>query len=135
MEDDAYPLPRPEDIMSKVRWRRLLSLFDQIKSYYQRIVHPESRPLTAVVSHRGQEEFNVIQMGNKGAPAHQQRYMDKLLLDFIDWCSCYIDNIIVASYTFDEHLEHLERLFARMEEAHLALNLKKCSIAFTRIQL
>jgi hypothetical protein len=42
-EDDAYPLPRQEDVMAKIRWNLFIALLDQIKSYYQRNVHPESR--------------------------------------------------------------------------------------------
>jgi hypothetical protein len=50
--DDAYPLPRQEDIMSKIRWKLFIALLDQVKSYYQRLVEPESRPYTAVVTQR-----------------------------------------------------------------------------------
>jgi hypothetical protein len=75
-EDDTYPLPRQEDIMARIRWRHFIALLDQIKSYYQCILHPESRQYAAVVSHRGREHYNVVPMGYKGSPAHQQRYMD-----------------------------------------------------------
>jgi hypothetical protein len=70
-EDDAYPLPRQEDIMSKIRWKWFIALLDQIKSYYQHVLRPESWPLTAVITHRGQELFNVALLGYKGSPAHQ----------------------------------------------------------------
>jgi transposase InsO family protein len=134
-EDDAYPLPRQEDVMARIRWNLLISLLDQIKSYYQRIVHPKSRKYTTVVSHRGQEEYGVVLMGYKGSPAHQQRYMDEFLLEFIEWACCYIDDIIVASKSFEHHLAHLEALFSKMEKANLALNPKKCRIAFRKIEL
>jgi len=134
-EDDAYPLPRQDDVMGKIRWRRRISLFDQIKSYYQRVIEPESRPYTAVVTHRGHEWFNVALMGYKGSVAHQQKYIDKLLEEFLQWASSYIDDIVVASYTFEEHLTHLELLFDKMEQNNLALNPKKCRVAFERVQL
>jgi hypothetical protein len=134
-EDDAYPLPRQEDVLSKIRWNLFIALLDQIKSYYQRVVHPASRQYTTVVTHRGQEEFGVVLMGYKGSPAHQQRYMDEFLLEFIEWACCYIDDIIVASRSFEDHLQHLEALFTKMEKANLALNPKKCSIGFKKIQL
>jgi hypothetical protein len=134
-EDDAYPLPRQEDVMAKIRWNLFIALLDQIKSYYQRIVHPESRQYTTVVTHRGQEEFGVVLMGYKGSAAHQQRYMDEFLAEFIEWASCYIDDIIVASKTFQDHVAQLEALFTKMENANLALNPRKCSIGFKKIQL
>jgi hypothetical protein len=88
-----------------------------------------------VVTHRGQEELGVVMMGYKGSPAHQQRYMDEFLAEFIEWACCYIDDIIVASRTFEDHLAHLSALFTKMEDANLALNPRKCSIGFKKIQL
>jgi Reverse transcriptase (RNA-dependent DNA polymerase) len=134
-EDDAYPLPRQEDVMSKIRWKQFIALLDQIKSYYQRVLHPKSHRHTAVISHRGQELFNVAMLGYKGSLVHQQKFMDKFLLEFIEWASSYIDDIVVGSHTFDEHLDHLDKLLAKMEIAKLALNPKKCWLAFQHIQL
>jgi hypothetical protein len=134
-EDDAYPLPRQEDVMSTIRWCLYIALCDQIKSYYQRVLHPESRPFTAVVTHRGHEFFNVALLGYKGSPAHQQKFVDDFLEEFREWASSYIDDIVVGSRTFKEHLDHLGRLFAKMELAKLALNPKKCYLGFQRIQL
>src|ERR1700726_1196109 len=74
-------------------------------------------------------------LGYKGSPAHQQKFMDKFLLEFIEWASSYIDDIVVGSHTFEEHLEHLDKLLAKMEIVKLALNPKKCWLAFQRIQL
>jgi Reverse transcriptase (RNA-dependent DNA polymerase) len=61
--------------------------------------------------------------------------MDDFLLEFIEWTCCYIDDIIVASRTFEDHLAHLGTLFAKMEAANLALNPRKCFIGFKKIQL
>jgi len=47
----------------------------------------------------------------------------------------YIDDIIVASRTFEDHLAHLGALFAKIEATNLALNPKKCSIEFKKIQV
>ena len=99
------------------------------------MIEPESRPYTAVVTHCGHEWFNVALMGYKGLVAHQQKYIDKFLEEFLEWASSYIDDIVVASYTFEKHLMHLELLFDKMERNNLALNPKKCRVAFERVQL
>jgi hypothetical protein len=61
--------------------------------------------------------------------------MDNFLEEFIAWASSYIDDIVVGSHTFEEHLEHLGKLLSKMELAKLALNPKKCWLGFQRIQL
>ena len=133
-EDNAYPLPRQEDLLKAVKGNRFIAIFDQLKSYYQRLVAPESRKLTTVVTHRGQEQFNVMLMGFKGSPPHQQRYMDELLEEF-EFALCYLDGIVIASRTFEEHMDHIAQVLEKMRRANLALNPKKCSIGFAKIQL
>jgi len=134
-KDDAYPLPRQEDVMAIIKFMLLMSLLNQVKSYYQRLLDPPARPLTAVVTHRGQEEFNVVLLGFKGSPGHQQRFMDDFLEEFAECVACYIDDMIAESKSFRDHVNLLERLFTKMEGANLALNPKKCFIGFIRIQL
>src|SRR6185436_8395647 len=62
------------------------------------------------------------------APATFQRLMnrvyDQIALKFV---IVYLDDTIVYSKTFDEHLEHLQRVFTRIRKAGLRLNIKKCN--------
>lgn len=99
------------------------------------MLHPESQPLTVVVTHRDHKWFNVALLGFKGSLGHQQKFVDDFLEEFIEWASSYIDDIVVGSRTFKEHHDHLSRLFAKIELAKLALNPKKCFLGFQRIQL
>ncbi|GFX39158.1 transposon Tf2-9 polyprotein [Trichonephila clavipes] len=61
------------------------------------------------------------------APATFERMMDNLLRHF-KWtmCLCYLDDIIVFSETFEDHLIRLRLVLKCLQEAGLKLNLKKC---------
>jgi hypothetical protein len=41
-------------------------------------------------------------------------------------CLVYLDDIIILSKTFDEHLNNLRQVFERLRETNLKLNSKKC---------
>ena len=57
-----------------------------------------------VVTHRGQETFNVPLMGYCNSPAYVQRQTDKLLREFKEFAKGYVDDIVIFSKTLQEHL-------------------------------
>ena len=60
----------------------------------------------------GHYEFNVMSFGLTNAPATFQRLMDCVLAGLtFEQCLIYIDDIIVFSYTFPQHLEWLRTVF------------------------
>ena len=61
------------------------------------------------------------------APATFQRVMQRILTG-LEWQSCfvYLDDVLVASKTFHEHLQHLREAFVRLRDAQLCLKPKKC---------
>ncbi|KAI5752989.1 hypothetical protein M8J77_022490 [Diaphorina citri] len=54
-----------------------------------------------------------------------QRFMDKVLRG-LDFCFPYIDDVLVASETESQHLEHLTIIFERFQQYSLVLNPSKC---------
>ena len=63
------------------------------------------------------------------APATFERLMERIFSG-LTWqiCLVYLDDIIVYSKTFKEHIENLETVFARLREANLKLNPEKCNL-------
>ena len=61
------------------------------------------------------------------APATFQRAMQAVLAG-LEWNSCfvYLDDILIASHTLEEHLQHLKEVFGRLRDAGLRLKPKKC---------
>ncbi|GFU84686.1 retrovirus-related Pol polyprotein from transposon 17.6 [Trichonephila clavipes] len=70
------------------------------------------------------------------APATFERMMDNLLRHF-KWtmCLCYLDDIIVFSETFEDHLIRLRLVLKCLQEAGLKLNSKKCLFAAQEVKI
>ncbi|GFX81011.1 retrovirus-related Pol polyprotein from transposon opus [Trichonephila clavipes] len=81
---------------------------------------------TAFITPEGLYEFKVMPFGLCNAPATFERMMDNLLRHF-KWtmCLCYLDDIIVFSETFEDHLIRLRLVLKMSSEAGLKLNSKK----------
>ena len=123
----AYPIPRVDDTLDSLREAKYISTLDLRSGYWQVEIDRDSRSKTAFITHRGLFEFAVMPFGLSNAPATFQRLMD-IVLAGIKWQSClvYIDDIIVFSPTFDQHLKDLSNVFDRLSAAGLTLKATKC---------
>ena len=112
---DAYPLPRIDNTFNSLAEMVYFTTLDARKGYWQIFMHPTDREKTAFVSFRGLYQFRRMPFGLTNAPATFQRMMDLILSGLLyEICLVYIDDIIVFSRTFEEHLTNLETVFKRL---------------------
>ena len=131
---DAYPSKRLDDCFGTLAGKAFISTTDLTSAFYQLPVHPEDRYKTAVVTHRGLEMFSVAPMGYKNSPQFLQRLVDGLLSGIED-AVAYIDNLIIASNDFDRHLEQVDRVFCRLQNAGLTVRGRNTSLGFSAFRL
>ena len=95
--------------------------------YWQIGLSEEAKQKSAFCTTGGLYQFKVMPFGLTNAPATFQRLMERVL-DGLQWhiCLVYIDDIIIFSQTFEEHLKCLEEVFSRLIAAGLKLKPKKC---------
>ncbi|GFV75756.1 retrovirus-related Pol polyprotein from transposon 17.6 [Trichonephila clavipes] len=104
---------------------------DLRSGYWQIEIDEADREKTAFITPEGLYEFKVMPFGLCNAPATFERMMDNLLrhLNGLFLCLCYLDDIIVFSETFEDHLIRLRLVLKCLQEAGLKLNSKKCLFA------
>lgn len=125
-DKDAYPLPVMETILEQLRHARYLSTIDLSQAYFQVPLARESREITAfAVPGKGHFQFRVMPYGLTGAPATFQRLIDSVIAELDGRAFAYLDDIIVISDTFEEHLELVRTVLSRLRETGLAINAKK----------
>lgn len=127
-EKDAYPLPQVMATLDKLRGARYLSTLDLKHGYWQVPLTPDSRPITAfIIPRRGLMQFRVMPFGLHSAPATFQHLLDTVIGPELELrVIVYLDDIIVATRTFEGHLKTLAEVFRRLRDARLRLNVKKC---------
>ena len=112
----------------------VFSILDLNSAYFQIELDPDTRHKSAFVTHDGVYEFLRMPFGLRNAPMSFQMLMSQVLKG-LNWkfALCYIDDILVFSSNFEEHLDHLDQVFQRLRNAHLTLKLEKCSFAVDKV--
>ncbi len=132
-EPDTYPLPNMLDFASKVAGCKIFSKVDLRKGYHQIPMHSVDVPKTAVATPFGWFEFLCLPFGLRNAGSTFQSLMDRVLCG-LPWCFWYLDDIIVASASREEHLVHLQQLFERLRQHNLVINAEKCVFGVTKVE-
>lgn len=125
---DAYPLPHVDHILSRLTGARYLTSIDLKSAFWQIPLEKNSCEKTAfVVPSRGLFEFVVMPFGLSNAAQTQQRLMDNVLGYTLEpYAFVYLDDIIIATPSFEKHMEVLEEVLKRLKSANLTINLEKC---------
>ena len=126
---DAYPMPRVDELIDHLGRTQYLSTLDLTRGYWQVPVSANAQHKTAFTTPFGLFEFKRMPFGLQGAPATFQRMMDKLLDGLGDFAKAYIDDLIIFSTSWEDHLKHLRTVLQRLEEAGLTVKPMKCQFA------
>ena len=131
---DVYLIPRIDDTLDQLRFSKYFTSLDLQSGFWQIALDPRTRHKTAFISHEGLFQFKVMPFGLTNAPATFQRLMD-LVLGRLKWSCClvYLDDIIIYSRNFAEHMNHLELVLQKIKASGLTLQLNKCN--FCKIKL
>ena len=123
-KSDSFPIPRIADCIDQIGNAKFVSTFDMLKVYWQVPLTQRAREISAFVTPSGLYQYKVMPFGMKNAPATFQRMVNKLVRD-IDGCEGYIDDVVIFSDNWSDHIRQIERFFQIMREAKLTINLMK----------
>jgi hypothetical protein len=125
---DAYPIPNIYTMLNQLAKAKDFITIDLTHGYYQMQERmTNSKKNTAFAYEFGFFEFNVLPMGITNACQTFQRMMNNVLGELIGViCFVYLDDIIVFSNTYEEHLLHIQMITDKLRAANLKIKIMKC---------
>ncbi|CAM4640132.1 unnamed protein product [Lepidochelys olivacea] len=130
---DAYPMPRPDELLDKLGGARYLTTMDLTKGYWQVPLDADARLKSAFITPLGLYEFLTLPFGLKGAPATFQRLVDQLLRGMESFAVAYIDDICVFSQTWEDHVSQVRQVLDRLQGAGLTVKAEKCKVGMAEV--
>lgn len=120
-------MPQIPAILNRMRTAKYLSAIDLKNGYWQVPIKPECRQFTAfTVPGKGLFQWRVMPFGLHTAPATFQRLLDRIITaDCDQFAIAYLDDIIIFSRSFHEHLSHLRIILEKLVAANLKINMEK----------
>ncbi|UYV74022.1 hypothetical protein LAZ67_11001862 [Cordylochernes scorpioides] len=130
---ERYPIPRLNDFSHILNKKKIFSKVDLFKAYFQIPIAEEDKPKTAITTPFGLFEFNVMSFEPRNAPSTFQRCIHQTLQN-LDFTFPYLDDILIASESEEEHQNHLKIVFERFSKYGLRINMEKSVFGVKEIE-
>ena len=130
---DKYPVPNIQDFNITLHGAKVFTKLDITRAYFHIPMAPGDIEKTAVITPFGLFEFPFMPFGLKNAAQTFQRFMDGLLRG-LPFAYVYIDDVLIASNSIEEHREHVRQVLERLSQAGLTLSAGKCVYAQSSIE-
>lgn len=133
---DAYPIPNIDGLLSRLPPVHWISKIDLKDAFWQIRLDTSSRSKTAfTVPNRPLYQFNRMPFGLCNAPQTLCRLMDKVIpYTLKSQVFVYLDDLLIVSQTFDEHILHLYEVATQLRKAGLTINVGKSSFGLSQVK-
>ena len=122
---ESYPIPRVEELFTNLIGGKHFSKLDLAQAYLQLPLSERSRQYVTINTTKGLFQYNRLPFGVSSAPAIFQRCMETVLQGCLG-TSIYMDDNLITGKREEEHLQHLDKVMAKLKESGFKCNKSKC---------
>ena len=133
---DAYPLPLIDGILSRLPKAKYITSLDLKDAFWQVPLNEKSKEVTAfTVPNRPLYHFKVMPFGLANSPATMMRLVDKIEApELRTKVFMYLDDLLIITETFDEHLLVLQEMALSLKKAGLTINVEKSKFLIDEVK-
>ena len=135
VEGDCNTMHRIEDLIDCIGKAKYLTKLDLSKGFHQITLAEESKPITSFSTPFGMTyQYRVLPFGLKNFPACFCTMINNKLGNLSDICGVYLDDTVIYSNTWEEHLTHIATVLNRLHESNLTVKLIECYFVCPQVE-
>ena len=128
-----HELPHIQDFSVSLHGATVFTKLGLVRAYHQIPMEAADVPKTAIITPFGLFEFLRMPFGLHNAAQTFQRFIDQVLRG-LPFSYIYLDDVLIASSTPEEHQHHLHTVLARLEEHGVSINPAKCVLGKEQLE-
>ena len=129
---NAYPLSLIAETIARLKKAVIFTKIDIWQAFHKLRMAMESEDATTFASRFGAYKWKVMPFGLTGGPASWQRFINDLLWEYLnDFCTAYLDDILIYSTSMKEHRQHVQKVLTKLREAGIQADVDKCEFHVT----
>ena len=130
---NRYPIPLIDETLGRLQGAKFFTKIDIRQAFHRLRMNPDSKEMTTFRTRFGAFMFEVMPFGLTNGPASWQRLINEVLFEYLDeFCSAYLDDILIYSKTREEHHEHVRKVLLKLQEHGLQADIDKCEFYVQR---
>ena len=122
----TFPLPKIQELLGRLNKCNYFSSLDLCSGYYHISLTEKAKNKMAFITADSKYQWNIVPFGLATAVSTFQYLMSTVLMGLNNFAFTYLDNILVFSETYEEHLHHLSTVFEKFQKEGLTIKLIKC---------
>lgn len=130
---NTYPLPLAQDIFASLAGSKVFCSLDLTGAYTQLKLSKRSQKYVVINTEKGLYTYNRLPQGASSSAAVFQQVMDQILRGLKN-VSVYLDDVLISAENFQECLDKVEQVLARLASANISVNFKKCKFFVSSLQ-
>ncbi|GFS87099.1 retrovirus-related Pol polyprotein from transposon 297 [Trichonephila clavipes] len=130
---DRCPVPHIQDCTQNLYGKTIITTLNLARTYHQIAINQPDIPKTSVTTPFSLFEYTAMPFGLRNSGQTFQRHMHQVLAH-LEFCIPYFDDLLIASSSENEHLDHLHQIFSRLRDYGLKLNTDKCVLGKTSVK-
>ena len=132
---DSWPMPRIDELIDDLGGAIWFTTLDAKNAYWTIEMDPEDKDKTAFSDGHRLLQFTRMPFGLVTAPSTFMRAMSRILTPVLGRHTlAYLDDVVIFSSTFEDHLMHLAETLTLLQDAEFRLNRAKCTLAAPEIK-